>query len=118
MSVKTDLPSDGKDEELGPLVAPSQSTAEGREPSSSPRQRPATSDRASHTPKKGTALNGPNSSESQKAGGAKVISSCAMYSFCSVSMVLVNKSLASGSVPNCLCLQLLRSLYLYAPFDL
>jgi hypothetical protein len=23
-----------------------------------------------------------------------------MYSFCSVSMVLVNKSLASGSVPN------------------
>jgi hypothetical protein len=117
MSVKTDLPSDGKDEELGPLVASSQRTAEvrEREASSSPRQRPATS---SHTPNKGTALNGPNSSESQKAGGAKVISACAQYSFCSVSMVLVNKSLASGSVPNCLFLQLLRSLYLYAPFDL
>lgn len=30
------------------------------------------------------------------AGGGKAISSCALYSFCSVSMVLVNKSLASS----------------------
>ena len=31
----------------------------------------------------------------QGGGNSKAISSCALYAFCSVSMVLVNKSLAS-----------------------
>jgi len=33
--------------------------------------------------------------QEQKAAHSKVVSSCVLYSFCSVSMVLTNKSLAS-----------------------
>ena len=40
---------------------------------------------------------------------SKALISCALYSFCSVSMVLVNKSLVSRSVPNiCDCRRMKR----------
>jgi hypothetical protein len=111
MSIKTDLPSDEKDMEMGPLVAPSQTAAE------TPRHRSPTRHRSSPTSNKGTPVSsGRNSPESPNAtGGGKVLSSCAMYSFCSVSMVLVNKSLASGSVPHRIVVyvHLLCALYLH-----
>ena len=36
-----------------------------------------------------------NNSKEKSSNAAKAVSACALYSFCSVSMVLVNKSLAS-----------------------
>ncbi len=38
--------------------------------------------------------------ESKKGSAGKAVSSCLLYTFCSVSMVLVNKSLASRYVNN------------------
>jgi hypothetical protein len=37
----------------------------------------------------------------QSSGSVKALSACALYSFCSVSMILVNKSLASRYVVVC-----------------
>lgn len=38
--------------------------------------------------------------DKKKGGSGKALSSCALYGFCSVSMVLVNKSLASRYAAN------------------
>ena len=41
--------------------------------------------------------------ESKKGSAGKALSSCLLYTFCSVSMVLVNKSLASRCVNEDIC---------------
>jgi hypothetical protein len=98
MSIKTDLPSESSqqqqsDVELArPLVNGNDSSAAA-----------VASPRNAHTPR-GTRVASPQNKsaaaaaqehDNSKAAHSKVVSSCLMYSFCSVSMVLTNKSLAS-----------------------
>lgn len=45
---------------------------------------------------KGDTIDSPPPEDKKKNGAGKAMSSCALYAFCSVSMVLVNKSLASS----------------------
>lgn len=103
MSVKTDLPSGEQDVEKGPLVPPSHDAATEGHPTT-PRHRHHSPTRAFSPPSgKAAPSNGQSHDHDRasKGGAGKVIYSCFMYSFCSVSMVLTNKSLASRSVPQC-----------------
>lgn len=90
MSIKTDLPNESqqqsKDVEMQRPLVNTSSTENSASPHTTPRATHVVTSPSAHSKQE---------QDSQQAAHSKVISSCLMYSFCSVSMVLTNKSLAS-----------------------